>query len=116
MEFLHTLNPLETIVDILYYYGIFARDNEPTLVHFYYLNDVLYLYFIIIGFPLMFLFCSRLPFKCFFIFFFEGGRQRERERALTHTRLCACRAQREGDRGSEVGSVLTAVSLTWGSN
>ena len=96
MEFLHTLNPLETIVDILYYYGIFARDNEPTLVHFYYLNDVLYLYFIIIGFPLMFLFCSRLPFKCFFIFFLrEGDKEREREHSHTHAYVHAGHKERE---------------------
>ena len=44
------------------------------------------------------------------MFIFErGGRGREREHAVEE-------GKREGDRGSEASSVLTADSLIWGSN
>ena len=44
-----------------------------------------------------------------FIYFKERERERERESAGEGQK-------REGDRGSEMGSMLTAESPTWGSN
>ena len=51
-----------------------------------------------------------LFFKCLFIYLL---RERERERERDHEQG---KSRREGDRGSEAGSVLTAESPAWGLN
>ena len=48
------------------------------------------------------------------VYLFLRERERARERAHVHT--WAEEGQREGDRGSQVGSALTAESLMWGVN
>ena len=49
---------------------------------------------------------------CLLVFFLMFIFERERERV----KVSRAGAEREGDRGSEVGSVQTVASLVWGSN